>query len=69
MRQTFHNIEKSVFRPGEYVGYGGGRVWHIRRIGRREWRVSSAGNFLSYTEFQRGTLAEISTLLDSLSSK
>jgi hypothetical protein len=26
-----HNIEKSVFRKGEYVGYGGGKVWHIRK--------------------------------------
>jgi hypothetical protein len=24
-----HNIEKSAFRPGQYVGYGGGNVWRI----------------------------------------
>ena len=24
-----YNIEKSAFRPGEYVGYGGGHVWRI----------------------------------------
>ena len=27
----YHNIEKSAFRRGEYVGYGGGKVWHIRK--------------------------------------
>jgi hypothetical protein len=26
-----HNIEKSAFNKGEYVGYGGGVVWRIRR--------------------------------------
>lgn len=26
-----HNIEKSAFRRGEYVGYGQGTVWHIRK--------------------------------------
>jgi hypothetical protein len=26
----FHNIEGSVFRRGEYVGYADG-VWHIRK--------------------------------------
>ena len=24
-----HNIEKSAFRRGEYVGYGGGYTWRI----------------------------------------
>ena len=24
-----NNIEKSAFRRGEYVGYGGGQVWRI----------------------------------------
>jgi hypothetical protein len=27
----YHNVEKSVFRRGEYVGYGQGDVWHIRK--------------------------------------
>jgi hypothetical protein len=26
-----HNIEKSAFRRGEYVGYGGGYVWRIMK--------------------------------------
>lgn len=26
-----HNIEKSAFRRGAYVGYGGGTVWHITK--------------------------------------
>ena len=27
------NIEKSAFRRGEYVGYGGGCVWRIIKQG------------------------------------
>ena len=36
------NIEKSAFRKGEYVGYGGGKVWHIRKSN------SSYGNWFAY---------------------
>ena len=36
------HIEKSVFRRGEYVGYGGGAVWHVRRTN------SSYGNWWAY---------------------
>lgn len=25
------NVEKSAFKLGEYVGYGGGKVWRIRK--------------------------------------
>jgi len=35
------NIEKSGFRKGEYVGYGGGRVWRISKS------TSSSGNWLA----------------------
>ena len=27
----YHNIEKSAFERGSYVGYGGGAAWRIRR--------------------------------------
>lgn len=26
-----HNIEKSAFRLGQYVGYGKGKVWEIKK--------------------------------------
>jgi hypothetical protein len=29
--KSYSNIEKSAFRHGEYVGYGGGKVWHISK--------------------------------------
>ena len=44
------NIDKSGFHPGEYVGYGDGRVWRIRPIlarngkgttYRRGWRATA----------------------------
>lgn len=33
-----HNIEKSAFRPREYVGYAGG-VWRIRKTGVGGWEA------------------------------
>ena len=38
------NIEKSAFRRGEYVGYGGRTVWHIRRSN------SSSGNWCAFED-------------------
>lgn len=32
MTKYYHNIEPSAFHRGEYVGYGGGAVWRIRRL-------------------------------------
>lgn len=40
---NLHNIEKSAFRRGEYVGYGGGLVFHIRRDG-RDWIATAQGS-------------------------
>ena len=38
------NVERSAFRPGEYVAYDGrGYVWHVRRIA-RQWRARPAPN-------------------------
>ena len=36
-----HNIEKSAFRHGEYIGYGGGKVWRIRKTN------STYGNWIA----------------------
>lgn len=38
--KTFHNIDKSEFRKGEYVGYGHG-LWRIHRhsTGAKRWRA------------------------------
>ena len=36
------HIEKSKVRRGEYVGYAGGAVWHIRRTN------SSYGNWWAF---------------------
>lgn len=33
------NIEKSAFRHGEYIGYGGGIVWRVYKQGRLDWRA------------------------------
>jgi hypothetical protein len=40
---SLHNIEKSAFRKGEYVGYACGLVFHIRKDG-REWIAYAQGS-------------------------
>lgn len=40
------NIEKSAFRKGEYVGYGAGKVWRIRKS------TSSYGNWLAISQHE-----------------
>lgn len=41
-----HNIEKSAFRKGEYVGYGAGKVWLIRKtlFGGWKWAARVQGD-------------------------
>jgi hypothetical protein len=40
--KSYTNIEKSAFRPGEYVGYSKGKVYHVRKSN------SSYGNWFAY---------------------
>jgi hypothetical protein len=60
------NIEKSDFRPGEYVGYSAAGVQRIRRFS-AGWKTyalgSSAGRFVYLSA---PTLADLSTLLDAI---
>ena len=64
-----HNIEKSAFRPREYVGYGNG-VWRIWRAGhgwhasRHDDRVEGEVNYLITP-----TLAEMSERLESVNQR
>jgi len=56
------NIEKSAFRPGVYIGYGGGTVWHISRTG-RDWIAVSQDRYADV--FSARTLREISAKLST----
>ena len=40
--KSYHNIEKSAFRKGEYVGYSNGKVYYIRKSN------SSFGNWFAH---------------------
>ena len=52
-----HNIEKSKFRRGQYIGYGGGKLWNIMRTD-GGWKAINEGSTV------RGkTLADISQQL------
>ncbi len=55
------NIEKSVFRKGEYVGYAAGLVWHIRKDG-REWVAIAEG---AGRRLRMPTLALLSVALEN----
>ena len=40
-----HNVERSAFRPGEYVAYDGrGFVWRVRRARSKYWVGAPAPN-------------------------
>jgi hypothetical protein len=62
-----HNVEKSAFRKGEYVGYGGGTVWRITKStgSRGRWfaRNNSADVRLAATFLEAWTLPEMSDKL------
>lgn len=64
----YHNIEKSAFRHGEYVGYGGGKVWRIGKS-RTSFGNWSAYNQENYNEkiFAFG-LASLSEKLENLNT-
>lgn len=61
-----HNIEKSAFRKGQYVGYSGCNTWRINKTN------SSFGNWCATTENSRMphmfsfTLREMSSKLETV---
>ena len=62
MVKSFPNIDKSGFRRGEYVGYGGQHVWRITNGMNGGWLAQTVGGQCFY----KPTLAEISEKLSSL---
>lgn len=60
--RSFHNIEKSGFHRGQYVGYAAGLVYRIRKIDGGRWMASNQNGGDSFT---RDTLADISKALDA----
>lgn len=59
MARSYHNIEKSGFRKGEYVGYCDG-AWNIW-ANQDGWAVRHQQ---TRAQFWRKTLAEVSAELD-----
>lgn len=65
--KNLHNIEKSKFRQGVYIGYGGGKVWKIRKAS------TSYGNWAAHAQDDYNnqlfafTLAKMSEKLSLLS--
>ena len=69
MARYHENIEPSAFRPGEYVGYACGEVFHISRDRKGWWRIVSARIPVDPTEAiytHRPTLKACSLFLRAL---
>lgn len=65
--RSLHNIEKSAFRRGEYVGYAHG-VWRIRRAGNGWLARHQDGTAPRPSESAR-TLEELSEKLDAVAGR
>lgn len=68
--KNLHNIEKSGFHAGEYVGYSKHGVWRIFRAS-GNWRANlRSGQIITNLPFApvltRSTLSDLSIALDSL---
>jgi hypothetical protein len=59
-----HNIEKSIFRRGEYIGYCGG-VWRIVRLNKLWFAYDTAHN---RPIISTNTLKKLSLILESQST-
>lgn len=62
-----HNVEQSIYKPGEWVAYDAhGHVWRINKDG-KEWRAVPAANnparMVGATIIKR-TLAEVAHAVD-----
>lgn len=57
------NIEKSAFKPGEYVGYSSGQVFRIKRQARSHWVAWNPDRSIHYNGAR---LQDISTRLHCL---
>lgn len=66
--QDLPNIEKSAFRPGQYVGYAAG-VWYIAHYGNKGalnyWRATRT---LDGKTIYGPTLAHLSTVLTKIAA-
>jgi hypothetical protein len=58
------NIEKSVFRKGEYVGYADG-VWRVFRSERFGHWIAVKNNDFDVNSISASTLTEMSKKLDA----
>lgn len=65
--RNLHNIEKSGFHRGQYVGYGAGKVWRIRKSD-GGWRATclAPGDAKHLTTLFAPSLLEMSMQLDTV---
>ena len=56
--KNYPNIEKSAFKRGAYVGYGGGLVWHITKSNSSygSWAASPI-NWITNTDLNKSVFA------------
>ena len=71
--RNFHNIEKSGFHKGDYVGYatvqGMATVWRIVRDGRNGWKATSANSTERSVYQMTGIYQLVGANLETISGK
>lgn len=65
MSRSYHNIEASAFRKGQYVGYSVIGVFRIVKMS-GVWRASPLEPTKALYGFARATLSEVSRELESI---
>jgi hypothetical protein len=63
---ALHNIEKSAIRRFEYVGYGGGAVYRVRKHGCGGWEAFARAPWMDCQYLRADTLAKLSAKLEAL---
>jgi hypothetical protein len=66
MAKSFPNIDKSGFRRGEYVGYGGRHAWRITKMNPNKSKYKWLAQTVGGQCFYKPTLAEVSKELARL---
>ena len=57
--KSYPNIDRSLFRPGEFVGYGRGVIWRVRRSG-WEWQATSGAGVVLFARTLGGLSRQLS---------
>lgn len=64
--KSLHNIERSAFHRGDYVGHAGELVYRIVNHGKFGWHAYTSCYSTEFKSITAGTLREVSEKLDHI---